>query len=271
MKSKMIVFDLDGTCLTNDYHITDNLKHLIQELSKDNCVFIATGRSLSDAYRYYRQLDINSEIICHNGAFIYAPKDMRVIFNSYMEDYANIMLFLKENMGKICMDNIVISQGINTYRLGNANPFLCDMMYDEDLPNIALDIDAMLLAIKGAHRIIISVSPAKRMQLMKQLKELFHQIDVFSWNGRDDIVDISVGGFDKWDAIAYLAAQRKIEPGNIIAFGDGDNDVRMLQKSGIGVCMLNGTSAAKIAAKQITQFDNNNDGVFKCLLNFVRI
>lgn len=271
MKNKMLIFDLDGTCLTNDYRITDNFRALIQELSKDNYVLIATGRSLSDAYRYYRQLDIDTEIICYNGAFIYSPKNMQVVNNVYMKNHMDILQYLKEHMVKIYIDNIVISQGMKSYRLGDANPFLCDMMYDEELPNTILDIDTMLSSLKGVHRIVVSVQPTIRMQLMQQIKEQFPQVNVVSWRGREDIIDINICGIDKWDAIVHLATQKNIETGNIITFGDSDNDVQMIKKADIGVCMLNGSSTAKIAAKQITQFDNNNDGVFRHLLQMMRI
>ena len=270
MKDKMLVFDLDGTCLTSDYHITNNFKNLIRKLAQNNYVYIATGRSLSDAYRYYRQLDIKSEIICYNGAYIYSPIDKKEIYNVYMKDHINILKYLKSHEKEMHIDNIVISQGAKTYRLGDSNPFLCNMMYDEKLPNVILDIDSMLTTLKKVHRIIVSVCPMMRIKMMQQIKDRFTQVNVYSWNGREDIVDISIRGIDKWDAIMYLAAQKKIALQNIIAFGDSDNDVEMLRKADIGVCMSNGSITAKAVANEITQFDNNNDGVFKHLSQMVR-
>lgn len=269
MKNKMLVFDLDGTCITDDYRITKNLNELIKKLTQNNRICIATGRSLSDAYRYYRELNIDSEIICYNGAFLYAPKENEVILNKYMGEHASILTYLREKITAMDIDNIIVSKGISTYRLGDSNGYLCDMMYDRELPNNIISIDAMISKLDGVHRIIISVSPVWRKCLMKEIEEYFRQIIVYSWRGRDDIIDICIGGVDKWDAIRYLADRRNIKVQDIIAFGDSDNDVKMIKNAGTGICLINGSQAAKSVADQVTKNDNNSDGVYKHLLEMI--
>ena len=50
-----------------------------------------------------------------------------------------------------------------------------------------------------------------------------------------------------------------------IAFGDGENDAEMLSTVGFGVAMVNGRDAAKQAAKAVSSFSNDNDGVARYL------
>lgn len=266
---KMFVFDLDGTCLNNNECITDNLRELIQKLNDNNYVVVATGRSFSDSFRYYRQLNINTEIICYNGAFIYDPKSMKVLSNLYMKEHNKIFQFLKTRMNEMLINNIVVSKGIETFRIGDENRYLCDMMYDEELPNTIIDIEKMRSILEGVHRIVVSVAPKMRKLLAKQIEDEFTQVNVYSWRGREDIVDISIRGIDKWDAITHLATLSEIDVKNIITFGDSDNDVQMIKNANIGVCMRNGSNAAKAVANQITKFDNDNDGVYKHLLQMM--
>lgn len=47
---------------------------------------------------------------------------------------------------------------------------------------------------------------------------------------------------------------------NVIAFGDTTNDNEMLEISGLGVCMFNGSEDTKKAADDITEKSNNEDG-----------
>ena len=48
---------------------------------------------------------------------------------------------------------------------------------------------------------------------------------------------------------------------DVIAFGDTSNDLEMIQESGTGFAMKNATPDLKRVADQITQRDNNHDGL----------
>lgn len=70
---------------------------------------------------------------------------------------------------------------------------------------------------------------------------------------------------DKWYALALVAEALGIEPKDIIAFGDNDNDLKMLENSGVSVAMGNATDNAKKAADHICG-TNEADGVAHWLL-----
>ena len=48
---------------------------------------------------------------------------------------------------------------------------------------------------------------------------------------------------------------------NVVAFGDTTNDNDMIHLAGLGVCMKNGTKDTKALANDITEYDNNHDGL----------
>ena len=58
----------------------------------------------------------------------------------------------------------------------------------------------------------------------------------------------------------WLADYLGIAPGATMAFGDGENDISMLEAAGVGVAMGNGLDIAKSAADRIT-LTNDEDGV----------
>jgi len=58
-----------------------------------------------------------------------------------------------------------------------------------------------------------------------------------------------------------------LKPEEIIAFGDGENDIEMLSFAGIGVCMGNGVEGAKKTADYITA-DIDDGGIAKALMHF---
>ncbi|WP_262315631.1 Cof-type HAD-IIB family hydrolase [Lacticaseibacillus parakribbianus] len=72
---------------------------------------------------------------------------------------------------------------------------------------------------------------------------------------------------DKANAIAELQAKTGIPPARTIAFGDGLNDLGMLQAAGISVAMGNAVPAVKAAARYQT-VSNKEDGVAQFLNHF---
>jgi hypothetical protein len=94
---------------------------------------------------------------------------------------------------------------------------------------------------------------------------------------RDDVVvsssfscnlEINALGATKGDGIVCLANHLGIDPACTMGFGDGENDLTMMTKAGIGVAMANGMEAAKNAADYIT-LSNDEDGVAAALEHFL--
>lgn len=64
-----------------------------------------------------------------------------------------------------------------------------------------------------------------------------------------------------------LAAQ-DIQANQLIAFGDGHNDLTLIQYAGTGVAMVNAVEALKQAATYVT-LSNNEDGIAVALNKFL--
>ena len=76
-----------------------------------------------------------------------------------------------------------------------------------------------------------------------------------AWTGRLDTVvtepefiEFTMPGVNKSSALAALAKRLGIAREQVLAFGDGNNDVAMLEWAGLGVAMDHAKAAAKEAA-----------------------
>ena len=58
----------------------------------------------------------------------------------------------------------------------------------------------------------------------------------------------------------------QINLGEVMAFGDGNNDIDMLKHVGVGVVMGNANDLVKAASDFVTD-TINDDGIFKALKN----
>ena len=83
----------------------------------------------------------------------------------------------------------------------------------------------------------------------------------------DIVAEIIPKGFDKSTGMAWLCEHLGVDREDTFAFGDGMNDIGMFDWAGTGIAMGNGQSAAKEAADYVTD-DMHKDGVANALEHF---
>jgi Cof subfamily protein (haloacid dehalogenase superfamily) len=76
--------------------------------------------------------------------------------------------------------------------------------------------------------------------------------------------EITSATASKADAVAFLRAGLAVARGAVVAIGDGENDIPMLQDAGIGIAMGNAAASVQQAADRITA-SNDRDGVAEAL------
>lgn len=71
---------------------------------------------------------------------------------------------------------------------------------------------------------------------------------------------------NKGVALRAIAQNHQWAPEDIIAFGDASNDNEMLRAAGLGICLCNGLPDTKASADELTQYDNEQDGLARYLI-----
>lgn len=106
------------------------------------------------------------------------------------------------------------------------------------------------------------VDQNSKADIVKKLEKAFgSKINVGVWGGPNPILELSPKGISKAHGVEFLAKTYKIDRKDIIAFGDEHNDAEMIDYAGLGVVMKNGTDKLKRIADDVTEFDNDHDGV----------
>ena len=82
-------------------------------------------------------------------------------------------------------------------------------------------------------------------------------------------VEFMTPGLDKGVALRRYAERNGIPLGEIMAFGDMDNDIAMLREAGWGVCMANGCDECKAMADATTEYGVTEDGMGRYLDTYV--
>ena len=74
-------------------------------------------------------------------------------------------------------------------------------------------------------------------------------------------VEILAAGVYKGSGLTKLCTARGVALDDVIAFGDGENDLEFVRDAGLGIAMKNGRNAVKQVAKRVTSHTNAQDGV----------
>lgn len=99
----------------------------------------------------------------------------------------------------------------------------------------------------------------------RELLALLPECKLTRWG--EGVVDFLPDGGGKEQGILAICSAIGITPAEVIAFGDAENDISMLQLAGIGVAMGNAGPAAKEAADYVTE-PIDEDGIYNALVKF---
>ena len=94
--------------------------------------------------------------------------------------------------------------------------------------------------------------------LPKMQKEFGDVLNIF--RSEPYFMELTPPGVDKAKSLERLLKLTGVEREELIACGDGFNDVSMIQYAGLGVAMANAQDAVKAVADEVT-LSNDEDGV----------
>lgn len=268
MNEHLIVVDLDGTLLTDDKIISSLTKEtLIKAKQAGHQVMIATGRPYRASQIYYEELSLTTPIVNFNGAFIHHPKnpmwqtihtpvDLRVVHDVV----ESVHKYEYDNLIAEVLDDVYLHRDdegmLQMFRMGSPN------ILTGDLKNILLqDPTSLLIQADDVN------TPIIRQHLHDVHAEL---IEHRRWGAPFPIIEIVRKGLSKAVGIDHIAKEMGIPRERIIAFGDEDNDLEMIDYAGIGVAMSNGIDDLKNIANEIT-LSNNEDGIAKFLQDRLKL
>jgi len=269
-KKHLIALDLDGTLLTDKKEISTRTKQIIFNAMKaGHIVVIATGRPHRASINYYHELGMNTPMVNFNGALIHHPKDekwgalhtpmpkktaLSVVNTCYDLGVYNVLAEIQDNVFLDKYDEEIIDLFQN---LGQTYPFTIGNLKDE----LKEDPTSLLIHPKEEH--------------VEQLRKHFndHHAEVIEhrkWGAPWNIIEIIRKGLNKAVGLQKIAHYYNIPEERIIAFGDEDNDLEMIDYAGVGVAMGNAIDELKSIAKHVTD-TNEKDGVGTFLESYLNL
>lgn len=272
-KINTIVLDIDGTLLNYEKRISPLTKQALIRVQEHGVkVILASGRPSSGMKRFAQELEMDKHhgfLVSYNGACVLDCQTEKLLYAqaidfhvatellNHLKGFEVIPMITHQNymfVNDVFAGMIHTSAGsdeekvnIIRYEARGGNYLLCEV---EDLAD---HVDFPLF------KVLIAANPnylqVHYQDIMAPFKDQLNC--VFSAPFYFEFTD---KGIDKAGTLRNVLVPRGLNPENMMAFGDGHNDISMLRFAGVGVAMGNAETDVLDMADEITE-SNNEDGI----------
>lgn len=238
---KAAFFDMDGTLFYHKHGIIpEDSKAALRALREKGIkVILCTGRHPLELLKIPMQDMVFDGYILLNGQLCLDEKQ-EVFFDTAidMEDIQQILPYFEERkIPLIFMEKNRIYLNVLNERVIEAQS-----AFATPIPEIG--------SYREGEKIYL-VNAFGEDADINRVKEKMPHCEMTRWN--PEAVDIVCGEVGKVKGIEQFLSRYGITKEEIIAFGDGENDMEMLQYAGIGVAMGNAAEKIQACANYVTQ------------------
>jgi Cof subfamily protein (haloacid dehalogenase superfamily) len=245
---RLAAVDLDGTLLGPDKEIGPENAAAVRRLRDAGViVIIASGRRHQNSVRFQQQLGLTGPIIACQGGLIRDGESGNVVEAHFLPQSITRQIITDAEKNDIQtiyyhLDHLYVAERHNRWidlyesRVGERA---------EVLPGLE-QLDG-----RRALKIVWYGDPLTMTKVRPEISAHYaDKADILSTEHEN--LEFMPRGINKATALAKVAAEYGVSQEQVLAFGDGENDVRMLSWAGVGVAMDHGNQAAIKAAKRVS-------------------
>ena len=268
MKYKLIILDLDGTLTNEKKEITPHTLSTIlraQELGVK--IVLASGRPTYGVAPIAKILKLDQYggyILSYNGGEIINWQTGELLYKNLLKP--NVLPYLyqcaKSNNFAIMTydEGCVVTESPDDIYVRKAS--LVNVMPIKEVENF---LDAV--STRPISKCLIMGEAEKLALLEKEMNNTLNgRMGVF--RSEPYFLELVPKGIDKAKSSAFLLNSLQIDKDEMIAIGDGFNDVSLIQYAGLGVAMANAQEIVRKSANYIT-LSNEEDGVAHVIEKFI--
>lgn len=264
----LIAFDMDGTLLNSKKKISFLTKHYLRKLAKQgHKIILSSGRPSRALKSYYKELGLDTPMVCYNGAFYFSPNDKD--FRSHEFEFPKEIVCKIYDEVKPYAKNVMCETDTEIW-LDKEDLYLAKFFWYEgmdmhygDLPKI-LNKNPMTMIVQTPEEM-----KNRDRYVIDNIVEKYEGIAARFWTG-SPYFELFYKGTSKGEAIKEVAKYYGLDKDHIIVFGDAENDIEMFEVAGVPIAMKNGKDFVKKCAKYISIKDNDHNGIYYTLKAFFK-
>jgi len=272
LNPQLLLFDLDGTLLNKLSHISSKEKKLLQQLQAQGMhIAINTGRPARDARFHASLISDQTYYIGSNGTYVGQVNQAEPITNlTFSLEQKKAFFELADSIhkkpifytpkGRICL-------GLKNYLMFQLNAFKGEHPYPKC--NFVFFNRAKFeeyIYENDVNKVVLIEASSQRHTLKQYiLNEGNFELAI---TGKI-CFEMTPKAINKSIGAAHLAEYLHIPKENVMAFGDGENDIAVMRWAGMGIAMGNASSHVKELADAVCD-SNDRHGIYHFLLPYLK-
>lgn len=270
---KLVACDLDETLLSTDKTVSKKNKEAIKKAREEYGIkfAIATGRSIQGANNVLKELDLlekeNEYSITVNGAIVVENKGNRLLSQTTLDAKTVEKIVRFAYAYDLCIQ-IFTTNDIKVLKPNKKEMDLLEhlnIIYEIcELEDVIAKLDTLTITKVLFEKEDMDYLYAVDKEMDPALKD---QLAISFSSGR--YMECNVKGIHKGKGILALGEILGIDPSEIIAIGDNDNDIEMIKCAGLGVAVANASASVLKVADAVTKADHNHDAIAEVLETYI--
>ncbi len=259
MKYKLIVIDVDGTMLNSKRELTKRTVQTLRKVQQMGIrVALASGRPTYGILPLAKAIDLgvyDGFIISYNGAQVMEARTGQILFERRIDP--QMVPYLEKKARKMGL-TMAYYDGNEVVSTDIQNPHIVDeaemngmTLRQDDVLSLSMDDwPAEVMLVSDDEEALTSLEQHMQRHL-NGVMDTIHSNPYYL-----EIVGYQVG---KSYAMGALVQKMGIGMAEVLAIGDGEADINMIQMAGTGVAMANATEGVRRCA-DFTTLSNDEDG-----------
>lgn len=233
-RPRLVATDLDGTLFSPAAQVTPHTARVLRAVHEAGIHVVAvTGRSHHTAIERLAPVGVVRHAVCSNGATRYDLVDDRLVSSHPIDDDHLVAILEALTAGL---------PGVG-FGLEATTGFVYDEVFLTHLPRLRErghrpGLLPPAQPVAEVVKVMVGHPDIDHHDLLARVVEVVPH-DVNAATSGAPFVEVTAAGIDKASGLAAVCAELGVAAGDVLAFGDGDNDLPMLRWAGRGVAMAN--------------------------------